>query len=160
MGSVRNAAVAAPSKNLADELGPQGANVLTVHPAFTRMERTPHKLSAMTWARRDVTVAEVEHAIAAEVSIGRLVTAEEVAKVATFLAGPKSAALNGTRSSRAGACAVRSTTERHSPRNSRLSRGLSADPATQPLKHHNVLVPEVRMSAPCSHPSQVHRGCS
>jgi NAD(P)-dependent dehydrogenase (short-subunit alcohol dehydrogenase family) len=33
VGSVRNVAVAAVTKNLADELGPAGINVTVVHPA-------------------------------------------------------------------------------------------------------------------------------
>jgi NAD(P)-dependent dehydrogenase (short-subunit alcohol dehydrogenase family) len=52
-GSIRNVAVAAMTKNLADELGPSG------------------------------------------ISIGRLVTAAEVADVVTFLASPRSVAITG-----------------------------------------------------------------
>ena len=40
-------------------------------------------------------VAEVERQLADSVSIGRLVTADEVAAVVTFLASPKSVAVNG-----------------------------------------------------------------
>lgn len=94
VGSVRNIAVAAMSKNLADELGPQGVNVVVVHPGMTRTERTPDALAAMAEAR-GTTVAEVERALEGAVSIGRLVTAEEVATVVAFLASPKSVALNG-----------------------------------------------------------------
>jgi NAD(P)-dependent dehydrogenase (short-subunit alcohol dehydrogenase family) len=39
-GSVRNVAVAALTKSLADELGPKGINVTVVHPGATRTERT------------------------------------------------------------------------------------------------------------------------
>ncbi|MDE1950451.1 MAG: SDR family NAD(P)-dependent oxidoreductase, partial [Burkholderiales bacterium] len=39
VGSVRNVAVAALTKNLADELGPAGINVTVVHPGLTRTER-------------------------------------------------------------------------------------------------------------------------
>jgi NAD(P)-dependent dehydrogenase (short-subunit alcohol dehydrogenase family) len=42
-----------------------------------------------------VTVAEVERQLAASVSIGRLVTADEVASVVAFLSSPKSVAING-----------------------------------------------------------------
>ena len=94
VGSVRNAAVVAMSKNLADELGPQGVNVVVVHPGMTRTERTPDALVAMADAR-GTTVAELERALEGAVSIGRLVTAEEVATVVAFLASPKSVALNG-----------------------------------------------------------------
>ena len=40
-------------------------------------------------------VEELERALAGGVSIGRLVTAEEVAAVVAFLASPRSVALNG-----------------------------------------------------------------
>ena len=40
VGSIRNVAVAALTKNLADELGPDGINVTVVHPGLTRTERT------------------------------------------------------------------------------------------------------------------------
>lgn len=40
VGSIRNAAVAALSKNMADELGPQGIVVSCVHPGLTRTEKT------------------------------------------------------------------------------------------------------------------------
>jgi NAD(P)-dependent dehydrogenase (short-subunit alcohol dehydrogenase family) len=94
VGTVRNVAVAAMSKNLADELGPQGINVVVVHPGMTRTERTPDSLAAMAQAR-GTTVDELEQRLESGVSIGRLVTAEEVASVVAFLASPKSVALNG-----------------------------------------------------------------
>jgi NAD(P)-dependent dehydrogenase (short-subunit alcohol dehydrogenase family) len=94
VGSVRNVAVAAMTKNLADELGPHGINVTVVHPGMTRTERTPQALAAMA-AARGTDAAVLETAIAAGVSIGRLVTAAEVADVVAFLASPRSVALNG-----------------------------------------------------------------
>jgi NAD(P)-dependent dehydrogenase (short-subunit alcohol dehydrogenase family) len=94
VGSVRNVAVAAMSKNLADELGPRGVHVVVVHPGMTRTERTPDALAAMADAR-GTTAAELERALESAVSIGRLVTAEEVANVVAFLASPRSVAING-----------------------------------------------------------------
>ena len=38
VGSIRNVSVAAITKNLADELGPDGINVTVVHPGLTRTE--------------------------------------------------------------------------------------------------------------------------
>jgi NAD(P)-dependent dehydrogenase (short-subunit alcohol dehydrogenase family) len=76
VGSVRNVAVAAITKNLADELGPSGINVTVVHPGPTVTERVPP-------------------AGAENVSIGRLVTAAEVADVIAFLCSPRSVAING-----------------------------------------------------------------
>lgn len=93
-GTVRNVAVAALTKNLADELGPDGINVTVVHPGMTVTERTPGMVAAR--AELDGTgAAEAERRMAAGVSIGRLVTAEEVASVVAFLASPKSIAVNG-----------------------------------------------------------------
>ena len=51
VGTVRNVAVAAMTKNLADELGPRGVNVNVVHPGMTRTERTPEAMAAMAQSR-------------------------------------------------------------------------------------------------------------
>ncbi|MDQ1660411.1 MAG: hypothetical protein QOJ68_391 [Blastococcus sp.] len=94
VGSVRNVAVAALTKNLADELGPHGITVSVVHPGTTVTEATPHILAGIA-ARSGGTVDQTARAIAAGTSIGRLVTAREVADVVTFLASPRSAAITG-----------------------------------------------------------------
>jgi NAD(P)-dependent dehydrogenase (short-subunit alcohol dehydrogenase family) len=94
VGTVRNVAVVAMTKNLADELGSQGINVTVVHPGMTRTESTPEAMQAMA-AARGTTVEQLEHRLGSAVAIGRLVTADEVAAVVTFLASPKSVALNG-----------------------------------------------------------------
>jgi NAD(P)-dependent dehydrogenase (short-subunit alcohol dehydrogenase family) len=94
VGSVRNVAVSAMTKNLADELGPSGVNVTVVHPGMTRTERTPQTLAAMAESR-GVSVQDAEARLAAAVTIGRLITADEVAAVVTFLASPLSVAITG-----------------------------------------------------------------
>lgn len=94
VGSVRNVAVAAMTKNLADEYGPHGVNVTVVHPGMTRTERTPDTLAAMA-AAQGLSPQEVEASIARGVTIGRMVTAEEVASVIVFLASPRSVAISG-----------------------------------------------------------------
>jgi NAD(P)-dependent dehydrogenase (short-subunit alcohol dehydrogenase family) len=94
VGSVRNVAVSAMTKNLADELGPSGINVTVVHPGMTRTERTPEALAAMASARGK-SVSDVEAALAAPIVIGRMVTADEVAAVVAFLASPLSVAITG-----------------------------------------------------------------
>jgi NAD(P)-dependent dehydrogenase (short-subunit alcohol dehydrogenase family) len=94
VGSVRNVAVAAMTKNLADELGPRGINVTVVHPGMTRTERTPESLAAMARAR-GTDPAALEAALGAGVAIGRMVTAAEVADVVAFLASPRSVAITG-----------------------------------------------------------------
>ena len=93
-GTVRNVAVAALTKNLADELGREGINVTVVHPGFTVTEKTQEMLAGRA-ERAGVPVAEVERQLGASVSIGRVVTADEVASVVAFLASPKSVAING-----------------------------------------------------------------
>jgi NAD(P)-dependent dehydrogenase (short-subunit alcohol dehydrogenase family) len=94
IGSIRNVAVAAMTKNLADELGPHGVNVTVVHPGLTRTEATPGVLAAGA-AARGVTPADIERQLAQGNSIRRIVDAHEVAAVITFLASPKSVAING-----------------------------------------------------------------
>ena len=93
-GTVRNVAVAALTKNLADELGKDGINVTVVHPGVTVTEQTPQIL-ALRAERAGVSVAEIERRLGASVGIGRTPTADEVAAVVTFLASPKSVAING-----------------------------------------------------------------
>jgi NAD(P)-dependent dehydrogenase (short-subunit alcohol dehydrogenase family) len=94
VGAARNAAVVALTKSLADELGPAGVNVTVVHPGWTRTEKSD-AVHAEIARRTGGDVESVERARAAEVSIGRLVTAAEVADVVVFLASPRSVALNG-----------------------------------------------------------------
>jgi NAD(P)-dependent dehydrogenase (short-subunit alcohol dehydrogenase family) len=93
-GSVRNIAVAALTKNLADELGPHGVNVTVVHPGVTSSP-TGLKGLATNAESRGLSVEEVEREFSATISIGRIVTPDEVAAVITFLASPRSVALNG-----------------------------------------------------------------
>jgi NAD(P)-dependent dehydrogenase (short-subunit alcohol dehydrogenase family) len=94
VGSVRNVAVAAMTKNLADEYGPAGVNVTVVHPGMTVTERLRDTLDTMATAR-GITPDEVRGSLERGVSIGRLVTADEVAHVVTFLSSPLSVAING-----------------------------------------------------------------
>jgi NAD(P)-dependent dehydrogenase (short-subunit alcohol dehydrogenase family) len=75
--TVRNVAVSAITKNLADELGPQGVNVTVVHPGMTRTESGPGP---------DAQPAN---------SIHRIIDASEVADVVAFLASPRSVAITG-----------------------------------------------------------------
>jgi NAD(P)-dependent dehydrogenase (short-subunit alcohol dehydrogenase family) len=95
VGSVRNVAVVAMTKNLADELGPHGVNVTVVHPGTTVTERTPAMVARLAEQRYGGATAAAEQALARGVSIGRLVTAAEVADVVAFLASPRSVAING-----------------------------------------------------------------
>lgn len=94
IGSIRNIAVAALTKNLADELGPLGINVSCVHPGLTRTEKTPGVVQRQAEAL-GVTADEVEKRWAGLNLIRKVVTAEEVADVVAFLASPRSVAING-----------------------------------------------------------------
>jgi len=93
-GSIRNVAVAALTKNLADELGRSGINVTVVHPGITVTERTPALIAGYA-AAHGITAAEAAASMAARISIGRIVTAAEVADVVAFLGSPRSVAING-----------------------------------------------------------------
>lgn len=93
LGSMRNVSVSALTKNLADELGPHGINVTVVHPGVSRTERTPSMVAAVV-ERDGVTPEEAERRMAGN-SIRRLVSAEEIADVITFLASPRSVSING-----------------------------------------------------------------
>jgi NAD(P)-dependent dehydrogenase (short-subunit alcohol dehydrogenase family) len=81
-GSVRNIAVVAITKNLADELGRRGISVTCVHPGLTLTERAASDPAFLEQASGN--------------ALGRPVTAEEVAAVVTFLASPRGAVANGS----------------------------------------------------------------
>jgi len=80
-GSVRNIAVVALTKNLADELGRDNIAVTCVHPGMTRTES------------RELSEAMLKTAQAN--ALGRVVDAAEVAAVITFLASPRATVMNG-----------------------------------------------------------------
>jgi NAD(P)-dependent dehydrogenase (short-subunit alcohol dehydrogenase family) len=94
VGSIRNVAVAAMTKNLAEELGPQGISVVVVHPALTRTEKTPDVIRARAEAL-GLSEAEVERRMAQVNVLHRLIDASEVAHVVAFLCSPKAIAING-----------------------------------------------------------------
>ena len=94
VGSIRNVSVAAMSKNLADELGPHGINVTVVHPGLTRTERTEAIVEERA-SREGISAEEAERLMAQGVSVRRIIDAREIAYVVTFLASPKSVAING-----------------------------------------------------------------
>jgi NAD(P)-dependent dehydrogenase (short-subunit alcohol dehydrogenase family) len=81
-GSVRNIAVAAITKNLADELGASGISVTCVHPGLTVTERVAGDESFLEQAAGN--------------ALSRPVTAAEVADVIAFLASPRGAVANGS----------------------------------------------------------------
>jgi NAD(P)-dependent dehydrogenase (short-subunit alcohol dehydrogenase family) len=94
IGSIRNVAVSAMTKNLADELGPSGINVNAVHPGLTRTEATPGVLAAQA-AAAGVEPAEIERRMAGRNLTRALIDASQVAAVIAFLASPLSVSING-----------------------------------------------------------------
>jgi NAD(P)-dependent dehydrogenase (short-subunit alcohol dehydrogenase family) len=91
--TVRNVAVAAITKNLADDLGRHGINVTVVHPGMTRTAGVAQVVAERA-AAEGITVEEAEVRMAGN-SIHRLVDASEVADVVAFLASPRSIAITG-----------------------------------------------------------------
>lgn len=94
VGSIRNVAVAALTKNLADELGASGITVNVVHPGLTRTERTAPLIQSRA-AKLGIPASELDAQMAAGNSIKRIVDADDVANVVLFLCSPKSRAING-----------------------------------------------------------------
>ena len=94
IGSIRNVAVSAMTKNLADELGPKGVNVTVIHPGLTRTEKTGPRMQEIA-ERQNSTAEEVEQRLSANSSIRRIVDASEVADVVAFLASPRSSSITG-----------------------------------------------------------------
>ena len=90
----RNSAVVNLTKAMAVELGKDGITVNAVHPFTTVTENLGPRLERMA-ARRDVSADEHLQKISASTSLGRLVTAAEVADFVTFLASPRSVSLTG-----------------------------------------------------------------
>ncbi len=94
LGSIRNVSVSALTKNLADQLGPDGINVTVVHPGTTKTERRIERTREDA-QRQGLSEEEIERRLGANNAIGRMVTAEEVAYVIAFLASPKSVSISG-----------------------------------------------------------------
>lgn len=94
IGSMRNVAVAAMTKNLADELGPSGINVTVVHPGLTRTEATPGVIHARA-QREGLTEPEVEAQMAQANSVRRIINASDIAHIVAFLASPLAVAISG-----------------------------------------------------------------
>jgi NAD(P)-dependent dehydrogenase (short-subunit alcohol dehydrogenase family) len=94
IGSMRNVAVVAMAKNLADELGPHGINVTVIHPGLTRTEKTADVIAERVRAQ-NISPEEAERPMAEGNSARRIIDARDIAYVAAFLASPKAVAING-----------------------------------------------------------------
>lgn len=91
--TIRNVGVSALTKNLADELGPQGINVTIVHPGLTRTPALTARLTELAVAQ-GTSVEALEQGMIGN-SIHRMIDASEVADVVAFLASPRSIAITG-----------------------------------------------------------------
>jgi NAD(P)-dependent dehydrogenase (short-subunit alcohol dehydrogenase family) len=91
IGTIRNVAVAAMTKNLADELGPSGITVNCVHPGLTRTVRSAEVTDADARAR----AMAIEERIPRSNSVKRMIDDTDIAPLVTFLASPLSFVLNG-----------------------------------------------------------------
>jgi NAD(P)-dependent dehydrogenase (short-subunit alcohol dehydrogenase family) len=94
IGSMRNVSVAAMTKNVADELEATGITATCIHPGLTWTEKSPGVAS-----RRAASLGISEEEAKAQMDgwglAGHVITAQEVAYLATFLASPKSVSVNG-----------------------------------------------------------------
>ena len=90
----RNSAVVNLTKALAVHLGRDGITVNAVHPFTTVTGNLGPRLERMA-ARRDSTPDDHLAVISKRTSLGRLVTAEEIADFVAFLSSPRSVALTG-----------------------------------------------------------------
>jgi NAD(P)-dependent dehydrogenase (short-subunit alcohol dehydrogenase family) len=94
IGSMRNVSVVAMTKNIADELGPYGINVSVVHPGLTWTERMPG-LIAERAKSQGISAEEVKQQLDQGNTVRKMIDAQEVAYVVTFLASPKAIAITG-----------------------------------------------------------------
>jgi NAD(P)-dependent dehydrogenase (short-subunit alcohol dehydrogenase family) len=94
IGSIRNVAVSALTKNLADELGPFGINVTCVHPGLTWTEFMQERMEEQA-ASRGETLDAARQRMAEQNAVRRIIDAKDIAQVVAFLASPLSVAITG-----------------------------------------------------------------
>lgn len=87
-------AVVGMMKSLANELGPKGIRVNSIHPGWTRTERVVHLFEDR--ARRAGTTAEVEaQRIVDSIPLGRMASVEELGRATAWLASPAASYIHG-----------------------------------------------------------------
>jgi NAD(P)-dependent dehydrogenase (short-subunit alcohol dehydrogenase family) len=90
----RNASTVHLTKTLAVELGKYGINVNLIHPSTTVTERFIERMSARA-QHEGTTIENVLKQAGANNAIGRVVTSDEIAYVAAFLASPLAVGITG-----------------------------------------------------------------
>ncbi len=93
-GGVRNIGVANLTRSMANGLGAHGINVTCVYPGLTLTETTKDRYAAQA-QREGKTLEQVMQAAADGTLIKRLVSAEDVANLVTFLCSPLAVGVNG-----------------------------------------------------------------
>lgn len=94
ISGLRNAAIVHLTKTLSDQLGPFGVTVNLIHPGTTRTERSGPMYESQA-RQQGGTAAEIEDRITRDIAIRRIVDAQEIGYVVTFLASPKATAITG-----------------------------------------------------------------
>lgn len=94
IGSMRNVAVSALTKNLADELGPFGINVTCVHPGLTWTEFMEQNMQRQAESRGE-TLEQARERMAKGNAVERIITPEDIASIVAFLVSPLSIAITG-----------------------------------------------------------------
>ena len=95
MSGVRNAAVVAMSRNVAEQLGPFGITVNVVHPFAVRTERSMAQARELA-EREGITLQAAEQRRLGDGNLlRRPIDAAEIGFVVAFLASPKGIAVNG-----------------------------------------------------------------
>lgn len=94
ISGLRNAAIVHLTKNLADQLGPHGITANLVHPGTTWTERSS-AMYAERAQQEGVSSEKLIQRISQNNAIRRIVEAQEIGQVVTFLASPKAAAITG-----------------------------------------------------------------
>jgi 3-oxoacyl-[acyl-carrier protein] reductase len=82
-------------KTLANELGPHGIGVNVVCPGYTRTDRLVELAGRMSGSER-VSIDEVYSRWTAQIPMGRLGEAEELASVVAFLCSERASYVTGT----------------------------------------------------------------
>ena len=94
IGSMRNISVSSLTKNLADNLGPYGINVNVIHPGLTYTERSDDGIKKLS-EKNKISIEEAKEQILANNSIGKVITAYDIANIVAFLSSPLSKSING-----------------------------------------------------------------